>query len=908
MRINVNGSFTNLDASPACQRAWTINGPRRPMVSSALIAGACIWAAAMPCQAQILFSDNFDSFSTPVTVIAPATTNGYKIVFGPSTSAVDFSAVFGFDYSTVTTPTTIPSAPNSAGGTTKGLLLTVNKDATGAAAAVNLYPTNIVFSGNFALKFDMWINWQVPATSTEHALFGINHSGNITNRVAQTGSDGLFFAVDGDGGVGPTSTASRDYSIFRGGGSAAPVLMVTNNTTFGPAPLLGPQFDNANPGFTTLFASSSPVGSAGLRWVVCEVRQETNVITWSMDGTIVAQFTNATAYGSGDIMLGYNDTFASIGDNADFVIFDNVSVTNLSGPALVSASNSVPVASEAGPASGQFTLMRAGDTSGALIVNYTMSGTASNSVDYVLLPGTVTFAAGASTTNIALTPIDDNVPERIETATLTVVGGTDYVPGSQPSATVAILDNEPPTITMTPVQPILLEGYGGSKATDTLTRLGLTNAALTINIGYSGSATLGVDFTGPASVNLAAGAITATVTITPIDDDQVEGTETIIASVTSGAGYSIGSPASATNSITDDEVLPGLALFVDSFDSVGSGTNWVVNPSSSDTFAEFAYDYSADGIPEAPSSRGAFSARRGLKFRANEVATALAGLSASPTNVDFGSSYRLLFDMWLNYSGPFNSATVTGTTQAGTAGVGTTGAEPMWPGGTASQGIWFSATGDGGSAAASGDYNGYVGMTLAFDATGYYSAGTTGGPRDNLNAYYAPWSGINAPSAQVALRPSQTGTTPVGSFGMAWQKCAVIKRGNIITWDVAGRRIATVDASTFPLSTNVFVGYHDPFTSVTTNAAVQFGLFDNVRVETLGRPKIVSFVYHGTNVVIDFVAEDGDSFDNFEVQASAAPGSGYGPTVSTINQLDATLFEATTPAGGQAAFFRVKRL
>ena len=891
MRIKVNESFTNS------------GGSRRPAL--ALIAAVYVWAAAMPCEAQILFSDNFDSYSTPSTVIATATTNGYKIVFGPSTSAVDFKAVFGFDYSTVTTPTPIPSAPNSTGGTTKGLLLTVNKDATGAAAAVNLYPTNAVFSGNFALKFDMWINWQVPATSTEHALFGINHTGNVTNRVAQTGSDGLFFAVDGDGGVGPTSTASRDYSVFRGGGTAAPVLMLTNNTTFGPTPPLGPQFDNANPGFQTLFGAS---GAAGQRWVVCEVRQETNVITWSMDGTIVAQFTNTTVYSSGDIMLGYNDTFASIGDNADFVIFDNVSVTNLGGPALVSASNSGPVANEAGPVSGQFTLTRAGNMSSALTVNYEMSGTASNGVDYTLLPGTVTFAAGDSATNIVLAPIDDNIPERVETATLTVVGGTDYVPGAPPSATIAIIDNEPPAIAITPTQPILLEGYSGSKATDTLTRFGLTNGALTINLAYSGTATLGTDFNGPASVNLAAGAVTATVTMTPIDDDLLEGTETIIASVASGTGYSISTPASATNSITDDEVLPGLTLFADSFDSTGSGMNWAVNPSSGDTFAEFGYDYSADGIPEAPSSRGGFSARRGLKFRANETAAALAGISASPTNIDFGSSYRLLFDMWLNYSGPLNSATVTGSTQAGTAGVGTTGAEPMWPGGTATDGIWFSATGDGGSAAASGDYNGYVTMTLAFDATGYYSAGTTGGPRDNLNAYYAPWSGVNAPSAQLALRPSQTGTTPVGSFGMAWQKCAVIKRGNIITWDVAGRRIATIDASTFSLSTNVFVGYHDPFVSVTTNAAVQFGLFDNVRVETLGRPKIVSLAYQGANVVIDFLTEDGDSIGDFEVQASAAPGSGYAPTVSTINQVAPTLFEATTPSGGGAAFFRVKRL
>ena len=38
-------------------------------------------------------------------------------------------------------------------------------------------------------------------------------------------------------------------------------------------------------------------------------------------------FTNTTAYTSGDLMFGYNDTFASIGDSNNFAIIDNVIVT-----------------------------------------------------------------------------------------------------------------------------------------------------------------------------------------------------------------------------------------------------------------------------------------------------------------------------------------------------------------------------------------------------------------------------------------------------------------------------------------------------------------------------------------------------------------------------------------------------
>jgi GH25 family lysozyme M1 (1,4-beta-N-acetylmuramidase) len=158
-----------------------------------------------------LFQDNFDGFVSPSTITSAGTANGYKLFFGAASGSQDFTATFGFDYSTATRHLSIPSAPRSS-GTTKGLFLTVNKDATGAAAAINLYPVSQSFTGNYALKFDVWMNWTNTATSTEHALFGLNHSGNITNRVRQATSDGLFFAMSGDGNVTPTSTTLRDYA------------------------------------------------------------------------------------------------------------------------------------------------------------------------------------------------------------------------------------------------------------------------------------------------------------------------------------------------------------------------------------------------------------------------------------------------------------------------------------------------------------------------------------------------------------------------------------------------------------------------------------------------------------------------------------------------------------------------
>lgn len=282
-----------------------------------------------------LFSDNFDSILSPVTVTASGTSSGYNILFNQSVAASeDFTAIFGFDYSTVTYPVAIPSAPNSTGGTTKGLFLTVNKaDATAANTAVNLYPVGQTFAGSFSMRFDVYMNWTNLATSTEHSLFGINHSGAVVNRAAKVGSDGLFYAMSGDGGSSATSATVRDFTVFQGqGGATAPLLKTTG---FGPAAPLGSTFDNANAGFSALFPSKpiyggTPAGTPGMGWVTGEIRQEfvgsDILVSWLLNSTLVAQYTNTTAYTSGDIMVGYNDVFTSIGDTNNFVIFDNIRV------------------------------------------------------------------------------------------------------------------------------------------------------------------------------------------------------------------------------------------------------------------------------------------------------------------------------------------------------------------------------------------------------------------------------------------------------------------------------------------------------------------------------------------------------------------------------------------------------
>jgi hypothetical protein len=62
-----------------------------------------------------------------------------------------------------------------------------------------------------------------------------------------------------------------------------------------------------------------------------------------------------------------------------------------------------------------FRVRRTGPTNEALLVFYSVSGTASNGVDYTELTGTVNIPAGRHTARVTVTPIDDELRERIET-------------------------------------------------------------------------------------------------------------------------------------------------------------------------------------------------------------------------------------------------------------------------------------------------------------------------------------------------------------------------------------------------------------------------------------------------------------------------------------------------------------
>lgn len=275
----------------------------------------------------ILFADNFETNSS-------ANWNVYQ---GSGNGVPDYTVDWAFNYGVIRytfngKPYLIPPSPNSS-GTTRGVKLTVNQnDATGATSGVNLYPGSFSASGNFALKFDVWMNYPGGAGginstgSTEYAICGINHTGTRVNWAAASASatDGIWFGVDGEGGT------SRDYRAYVGNLSGVQTELI------GPAASGLAESNNTAGIYPTLFPASrfESSGAPGKRWVSGEVSQVDGVITWKLDGAVVAQRNNTSSFTSGSVMIGYMDIFTSLANPKEdtFVIFDNVRVVNLSSP------------------------------------------------------------------------------------------------------------------------------------------------------------------------------------------------------------------------------------------------------------------------------------------------------------------------------------------------------------------------------------------------------------------------------------------------------------------------------------------------------------------------------------------------------------------------------------------------
>ena len=210
----------------------------------------------------------------------------------------------------------------------------------------------------------------------------------------------------------------------------------------------------------------------------------------------------------------------------------------------------------------------------AVTVSVGKTGSAASGTDYAAVSDfTITIAANATsgTGTFTLTPTQDTTNEGNETIGVAGTSLNTTVTGT----TVTIADDDiNPAVTLSAAPSKVSEGASATSVTVTATAASSITSArtVTVSVGDSGTATSGTDYAAVSdfTITIAANATsgTGTFTLTPTQDTQLEGGETI--------GVDGSSPnttvTGTTVALTDDESLPPVTLSV-STSSVSEGAS-----------------------------------------------------------------------------------------------------------------------------------------------------------------------------------------------------------------------------------------------------------------------------------------------------------------------------------------------
>ena len=198
------------------------------------------------------------------------------------------------------------------------------------------------------------------------------------------------------------------------------------------------------------------------------------------------------------------------------------------------------------------------NTGGDIIVDYTLSGTANLGAaqDYTIT-GSAIIEDGESSSDINIIPNVDLLIEGDETVIIELVdvNSTAFTIGTLDTATVTIIDDNVAEVSIASTDATANESpLGTGSFTVDLGATNNTGSAIIVNYTTSGTATSGTDFnTLNGSVSINNNQSTGIVVVTPINDTDIESNETVVLTLAAGAGYTVGTPDSATVIIVSED-------------------------------------------------------------------------------------------------------------------------------------------------------------------------------------------------------------------------------------------------------------------------------------------------------------------------------------------------------------------
>jgi len=236
---------------------------------------------------------------------------------------------------------------------------------------------------------------------------------------------------------------------------------------------------------------------------------------------------------------------ASLATSAELLVIDD----DLLQEAVSLSFPSTPVSENRGEIIG--TLTRHGDLRDSLTVNlFVDKPTLARTPLFVTIPA---FHDSAPFTLTAIDNLDFSSDQSVS-----IIASVFGVATAKAMITIAN-DDLPPSITLSRNNGTIAEAAGTSIITATLSAA--SSLPVTINLGFTGTATVSSDYTRTATqIVIPAGQTTGTVTVTAVQDTLDEVDETIVVDITDVTNGTEATPQQVTVTITDDDVPPTVTL------------------------------------------------------------------------------------------------------------------------------------------------------------------------------------------------------------------------------------------------------------------------------------------------------------------------------------------------------------
>jgi len=260
-------------------------------------------------------------------------------------------------------------------------------------------------------------------------------------------------------------------------------------------------------------------------------------------------------------------------------------------------------------------------------------------------------------------------------------------------------------------------------------------------------------------------------------------------------------------------------IFSSSLDGDGSG--WTVTENG-DTTVTWGFDYSTMGIPSAPNGDGTTGVRLAANVSADDPGGGSA-IAVSP-GITATGQYQLQFDFWLNYH-------ANGSTEEGGGAIAFDAAG----GPLAGTGLRVNTDGDSGTDFKIFNPSGNLGLD-----SGSYAIPSLDAQDAANTALQEAFPSQTAPEAQGTGYMNAAGTL---AFDWHTMVISVDTDAQTADFSIDGFEFGSISGGDY--SGDIALLFTDPFNSVAGDAALAFGVYDNVSVTQVPEPSALVMLVMG---------------------------------------------------------------